>query len=106
MERARFVKLSSTALEHIEDGLAALEHEDLDVDLAGDVLTLAFADGTKFIINAHSAAGQIWMAANRSAWHFDWVPERERWVAQKTDDELMSTVARTVGEKLGMDIEL
>jgi CyaY protein len=106
MERARFVKLSSTALEHIEDGLAALEHEDLDVDLAGDVLTLAFADGTKFIINAHSAAGQVWMAANRSAWHFDWVREREQWIAAKTGDELMSTVARTVGAKLGTDIEL
>ena len=106
MERAEFVKLSGRALEHIEEGLAELEHEELDVDLAGDVLTLAFGDGAKFIINAHSAAGQIWMAANRSAWHFDWVPERGQWVASKSDDELMSTVARTVGAKLGMDIEL
>ncbi len=106
MERAEFVKLSGSALERIEEGLAALEHEELDVDLAADVLTLAFDDGAKFIINAHSAAGQIWMAANRNAWHFDWVPERGQWVASKSDDELMSTVARTVGAKLGMDIEL
>ncbi len=106
MERSEFVKLSARALEHIEERLAELEHEALDVDLAADVLTLSFADGSKFIINAHSAAGQIWMAADRSAWHFDWVPERGQWVASKSDEELMSTVARTVGAKLGMDIEL
>ena len=106
MERSDFIKLSSKALEHIEDGLAELEHESLDVDLAGDVLTLDFGDGTKFVINSHSAAGQIWMAANRNAWHFDYVPQSDTWVAAKSDDELMATVCREVGAKLGVDVAL
>lgn len=106
MERAEFVKVSSKALRHLDDALGELEHEDLDVDLAGDVLTLDFADGTSFIINAHSAAGQIWMAANRNAWHFDFVSEDERWVADKTGDELYATVSRVVGDKLGTSIEI
>ncbi|MCX4248078.1 iron donor protein CyaY [Paraliomyxa miuraensis] len=106
MERGRFLKLSAEALEHIDDVLGGLEHEDLDVDLAGDVLTLAFSDGGKFIINAHSAAGQIWMAANKDAWHFDYDEAGDRWVAPKNGDELMATVARTVGERLGQAISL
>ena len=106
MERGRFLALSAQALEHIDEVLGDLEHENLDVDLAGDVLTLAFADGVKFIINAHSAAGQIWMAANTDAWHFDFDPEAERWVASKNGDELMATVARTVGERLGQPVSL
>lgn len=106
MDRARFLKLSSMMLEHLDDALGSLEHEDLDVDLAGDVLTLAFSDGTSFIINAHSAAGQIWMAANRSAWHFDYVDDREQWVADKSGDELLATVAREVGGKLGTAVHL
>lgn len=106
MERADFVRLAGTALEHIEDALANLEHESLDVDLAGDVLTLEFADGATFIINAHSAAGQVWMAANRNAWHFDYVDAQRHWVAKKTDDELMSTVAKVVGEKLQVELKL
>ena len=61
------------------------------------MLTLTFGDGSKFIINAHSAAGQIWMAAQQSAWHFDWVPATKTWVASKTGDELMKTVASVVG---------
>ena len=106
MERGRFVKLSAQALEHIDEVLGGLEHDDLDVDLGGDVLTLAFADGVKFVINAHSAAGQIWMAANKDAWHFDYDDQSERWVAAKTGDELMTTVARTVGERLGQPLSL
>ncbi len=106
MERGRFHKLSTQALEHIDDALGGLEHEDLDVDLGGDVLTLAFSDGVKFVINAHSAAGQIWMAANTDAWHFDYVEERGQWVASKTGDELMATIARTVGARLGQTLSL
>lgn len=106
MERGRFLKLSAKALEHIDEALGGLEHEDLDVDLAGDALTLAFSDGTKFVINAHSAAGQIWMAANTDAWHFDYDEASERWVASKNGDELMATVARTVGARLGQAVSL
>lgn len=106
MERAQFSKVATAALEHIEDGLAALEHENLDVDLAGDVLTLEFGDGTQFVINAHSAAGQVWMAANRNAWHFDYGQDAGTWVASKNGDELMATVCKEVGGKLGVDIKL
>jgi CyaY protein len=106
MERARFSKLAGTALEHIDTTLGDLEHEALDVNLAGDVLTLAFSDGSSFVINAHSAAGQIWMAADKNAWHFDYDEATGKWVAQKTGDELMATVARTVGKRLGEPIEV
>ena len=106
MERGRFTELSSAALEHIEHGLAALEHDALDVQLGGDVLTLAFDDGTRFVINAHSAAGQVWMAADRTAWQFDWDDAGQRWVAGKTGDELFGTVARVVSAKLGEAVRL
>jgi CyaY protein len=106
MERAQFVKVATAALQRIEDGLVNLEHDTLDVELAGDVLTLEFEDGLQFVINAHSAAGQVWMAANRNAWHFDYDDAAGTWVASKTGDELMATVGKHVGEKLGMPVSL
>ena len=106
MDRKQFLAESSRALEHIESVLGDLEHEQLDPDLAADVLTLSFEDGTRFIINAHSAAEQIWMAANKSAWHFDLDADSGEWIAAKTGDELMATVGRVVGEKLGISIEV
>lgn len=94
-----FHKLSARALEHIDAKLGEVDADGLDVSLSGDVLTIAFGDGSRFVINAHSAAGQIWMAAGTTAWHFD--HEGGRWVARRSGDELMQTVARVVGEKLG-----
>lgn len=106
MDRKLFYSESAKALRHIDQVLGDLELDELDVDLAGDVLTLAFADGGKFVINAHSAAGQVWMAAGTNAWHFDLDEARGRWIASKTDDELMATVARVVGDKLGRSVEV
>jgi CyaY protein len=106
MDRKTFYAESSKALHHIDDALGELEHDDLDIMLAGDVLSLSFASGEKFVINAHSAAEQIWMAAGTTAWHFDFVAERGQWIARKTNDELMATVARVVGEKLGEVVRL
>lgn len=106
MERAQFVKVATAALQHIEDGLVELEHDTLDVELAGDVLTVEFEDGVQFVINAHSAATQVWMAANRNAWHFDYDSASGTWVAAKTGDELLATVSKHVGEKLGMSVSL
>ncbi len=106
MERSDFHRHSAEALEHLDEKLGDLEHERLDVDLAGDVLTLTFADGARFIINAHSAAGQVWMAAGTTAWHFDYDPSSGTWVSKRNGDELMQTVAATVGKKLGMDLSL
>ena len=56
MELKDFHKVSAKALAHIDEVLGGLELDELDVQLAGDVLTLAFADGTRYVINAHSAA--------------------------------------------------
>lgn len=97
---ADFFKTSAKALAHIDGVLGEIDADGLDVQLAGDVLTIAFADGARFVINAHSAARQIWMAAGTTAWHFD-REDDGRWVAKRTGDELMQTVARVVGGKLG-----
>lgn len=102
MDAKEFHKLSAKALEHIDDALGEADLDGLDVQLAGDVLTISFADGGRFVINAHSAAGQVWMAAGTTAWHFD--HEDGKWIARRTGDELMQTVARVVGERLGTRI--
>ena len=104
MERKEFINQASITLQQLDRVLGDLEHPGLDVDLAGDVLTLAFEDDTEFIINAHSAAMQIWMAAISTAWHFSW--NGTTWVAQRSGDELMNTVAAEVSKKLGTSISL
>jgi CyaY protein len=86
--------------------LDEVEHPNVEAELASDILTIEFSDGTRYVLNSHRAARQIWMAAERSAWHFDWIPEKRRWVAEKSGDELWSTVSRAIEKRLGVPIAL
>ncbi len=114
MDRDSFSRHATSTLEALEDRLGGLEHDQMDVELAGDVLTLHFEDGSRFILNSHGAALQIWMAAEKRAWHFDPVEDRDergtngsvRWVAARTNEELLETVAQVVGTKLGATLDL
>ena len=100
MDRQSFIHVAADTLALIDERLEALDSSFLDVELAGDVMTLQFSDDAKFVVNWHSAARQIWLAAGTHAWHFDYQAQSENWVAQKTGDELLATIDPVVGEKL------
>ena len=77
-----------------------------EAELAGDILSIEFADDDEFVLNSHRAARQLWLAASRTAWHFDYIPSEKRWIAQKTGDELWETLSRALSKKLSTVITL
>ena len=60
MDETEFEKRAGEALGKLESALRDVDG--VDADLAGDILTLEFEDGAKFVINSHSAARQIWIS--------------------------------------------
>lgn len=80
--------------------LDAIESDQVEAELASDILTVEFSDGTRYVLNSHRAARQIWLSAERAAWHFDFLPAQKVWVAAKTGDELWTTVTHLVSKKL------
>jgi len=78
----------------------------LDAELESDILTIEFSEGSRYVINSHRAARQIWMAAERTAWHFDWDGDRGAWVATKSGDELWSALEKALSSKLGAQTRL
>ena len=105
MDEHEFVSVATGELRAL---VAAIDErvEGVFAELSGDVLTLEFEDDTKYVVNSHSAARQIWLAAGRTAWHFN--PEVEadslRWHDSKTGAELWATVAQQLSNKLGSDL--
>ena len=90
---------------------ALVDEGDVEVELSMGILSIEFGDGTKFVVNSHRAARQIWMAADHAAWHFDLAEPGDgesgaRWVASKTGEELHATLAATIGKRLGRTIPL
>lgn len=77
--------------------------DELFAELAGDVITIEFNDESRYVINSHVAARQIWLAAERSAWHFD--PHADgRWLDRRSGSELWETVASLLAKKLGRPV--
>ncbi len=78
---------------------------DAEVELQMGILSVELPDGAKYIVNSHRAAQQIWMAAERTAWHFDRSSDG-RWIAAKTGDELFAALEGVLSKKLGTKIDL
>jgi CyaY protein len=78
-------------------------NDELFAELAGDVLTIEFDDEARYVINSHLAARQIWLAADRSAWHFDAQPDG-RWLDRRTGSELWATISELLTKKLGRPV--
>lgn len=104
MEELEFNALAEAELERIE---AALEDCGADIDIEpkpGGVLEIEFANGTKMIINRHSAAREIWVAAKSGGFHFR--PEGGRWIATRDGAELYALLSELVGEQSGTKVTL
>jgi CyaY protein len=101
MDEQAYLKLADAAFERIEDMLEDVDADDVDFERAGDVLTLAFKNGKKCIVNTQRPTRQIWLAAGVRAWHFDW--DGARWIDDKEKtQELMQTIAAVVKEQAGV----
>jgi CyaY protein len=99
-----FERAADATLRALDGALTDLDG--LEVDLESGILTLEFADGVKYVVNSHRAARQIWMAAERNAWHFDLDAAKNTWLATKSGDELWSTIEGVLGRKLQKPIAL
>lgn len=104
MDEGEFNALAEAALRRIEN---AIDSCGADVDLEvmpGGVLEVEFADGGKMIINRHTAAREIWVAARSGGYHFR--PEGGRWVGTRDGEELMAALSRCLSEQAGEEVRL
>jgi CyaY protein len=75
----------------------ALEGTGADVDAQvkeGGILELEFDDGSRMIINRHSAAREIWVAARSGGFHFRW--DGAQWRDTRDGAELFAALSRLV----------
>lgn len=104
MDEAQFNATADAMLERIEQSLdacaAALDYE----VKPGGVLELEFDDGSKIIINRHTAAREIWVAARSGGFHFKL--ENGRWVGTRDGRELMAALSAMASQQAAETISL
>jgi CyaY protein len=104
LTEAEFERVADETMLALEKALSDVDS--IEIDLQMGVLTIEFGDGGKYIVNSHRAAKQIWMAAERTAWHFDPRDRGSSWVTGKDGSELWTTLESVLSRKLGVPVTL
>ena len=105
MEESRYQNLADAALGAIERMLDDVDADDVDVERAGDVVTLTFKNGKRAVVNTQRPTRQIWLAANARAWHYSFDEASGRWLDDKGQGvELVGQVAAIVREQANLDV--
>jgi CyaY protein len=104
MEESDFDRLADAALERIS---RALDESGADCDWelkAGGVLDLEFPDRSRMVVNRHTAARQIWVAARSGGFHYR--HNGAHWVDTRDGSELFASLSRRVSEQSGTPVIL
>jgi CyaY protein len=104
MTPSEFDSLADAMLERIA---RTVEESGADCDCepkGSGVLELEFADGTRIVVNRHSAARQIWVAARSGGYHFRW--NGSDWVDTREGGELLAALSKLVSEQSGRAVVL
>lgn len=104
--------MNESEFERIADAaIAALERAfesgvpDADVQAKGTgMLEVEFEDGSKMVINRHSAAREIWVAARSGGFHFRY--DGTGWRDTRDGTELFAAVSRLASQQAGVPVLL
>ncbi len=104
MLESEFERLAVFALQRLEQALEA-SGADLDIETKGDgLIEIEFADGGKLIVNRHSPAREIWVAAKSGGFHFRLIDGA--WMDTRNGEELGACVANLIRAHSGQHVEL
>jgi CyaY protein len=102
MDDPRFEVAAEEALERLEHALEGLE---LDFERKeGGILEIEFDDGAKMIVNRHSAARELWVAARSGGFHFRW--DGSAWRDTRSGEEFFAALSALLSRELGRGVRL
>jgi CyaY protein len=104
MTESEFETLAGAALAALERAFEA-SAPDADVQAKGEgLIEIEFDDGSKMIINRHSAAREIWVAARAGGFHFR--HDGTAWRDTRDGTELFTAVSRLASQQTGSPVAL
>jgi CyaY protein len=103
MTDSEFEALTDRTLTAIEAAFEASAPDAL-LDLHGGVLEVEFDNGTKIVVNRHSAAGEIWVAAKSGGYHFRY--DGAVWRDTRDGSELFAALSRIASAQSGIPMVL
>ena len=104
MDESSYDKLVARTFRRLEDALADVDPDVVEVNTTGDMITLQLASGVRCILNTQRAVRQLWLAARATAWHFSYDATGDAWLDDKGRGDLWSILRTTLKELSGQDL--
>jgi CyaY protein len=104
MDEATFMGLAKDALDRIRDAVDACDPDVVECVPDADVVKVVFPTGLPYVLNTQRPVREIWLAADRNAWHFRY--DGAHWLDKRSGDELMATIVRLVKDRAQVTIAL
>lgn len=98
MDRSQFITLADECLEKVAGWLEDFDADEVDFETTDGVVTIEFADRTRYVLNRQAAASQMWFAAGARAWHYNW--DGSSWCNDRDGHKLLAKVQEVLSEKL------
>lgn len=106
IDEKRYLELADRTLSRVLRAFDDVDSDDADLDVAGDVVSICFRDGSRAVLNTQRPARQLWLAGGASAWHFDWDETTRTWRdAKGTGAELLATIAELARRGAGLALD-
>ncbi|PQP04638.1 MULTISPECIES: iron donor protein CyaY [Pseudomonas] len=104
LTEARFHDLVDSTQQALED---VFDESGLDIDLesSAGVLTVKFENGSQLIFSRQEPLRQLWLAAVSGGFHFDYDEESERWMCDKSEEQLGEMLERIVKQQADVELE-
>jgi CyaY protein len=107
MDESTYLARADRTFKRVMDAFDAIDPDVAEAFMAADVLTIAFGNGVRCVLNTQRPVRQLWCAARASAWHFDYDEAGDRWVSDKNPaQELFSVLREIVQREAGVALGL
>jgi len=104
MDEVTFLSMAKAAIERVRAAVDAQDPDVIECVPDADVVKLSFPSGLPYVLNMQRPVREVWLAADRQAWHFRF--DGTAWKDKRSGDELFATVTRLVVARAGVKLAL
>jgi CyaY protein len=99
LSEAEFLPLAKAVIGRVRQAIDAEDPDVVECVPDADVVKIAFPSGPPFVLNQQRPVKEMWLAADRQAWHFRF--DGVAWVDKRSGDELFAVLVREVARRCG-----
>jgi CyaY protein len=77
---------------------------DVDTHRTGGLLELAFANGSKIVVNTQPPLHEVWLAARAGGFHYRW--SGTQWIDTRDGGEFVAALERHASTQAGAELRL